>query len=434
MVYTPPSRRAPLWRRVLLIVIVIAVIFAVYRFFFTGKPPEAPTPPPPAVTALEVHVADIPLVFEYPARLAGSREVEIRARVGGILLKRAYTEGQYVKRGDLLFQIDPAPYEAALAEAKANFTQAARDYQRNVTLKRQKALSAREFDQAEAVYGAAKAALDTAKINLAYTTVRAPISGYTSQENNSEGTLVTADQTLLTRVTQLDPMYVEFAYPDSEAMMQRQGVASGAMTLPADKMLRVEIIAASGMKYAQEGEIRFTDSIINPDTGTVSARATVANKDQSIMPGQFVRVKVKGLTQVQSIGIPDRAVMQGPQGTFVYTVGADNKAAMTPVELGLVNNGTQIVSKGLKEGDKVVTEGMIKVRPDAPVCIDTGEENSPCRPGANAGAKPDEKKPDAIDTKAEDGKKVDPNTAGAAPAGAPATGSDSTKMPAKAKE
>lgn len=389
MVYpASPRRRSPFGKMILLLV-VLAALFIGYRALFSGGDAgmAAMTPPPPAVTVHTIEANDIPLVFEYPARLAGSREVEIRARVGGILLKRAYTEGQYVKRGDLLFQIDPAPYKAALAQAKAAFVQADRDYRRAVTLKRQKALSAREFDQAQATYDAAKAALDTAKINLAYTTVRAPISGYTSEEENSEGTLVAADQTLLTRVTQLDPMYVEFAYPDSEAMMQRQGVAKGSMTLPKDKMLTVELVTLNGTVLDREGTIRFTDSIISPETGTVRARAVVSNRDQSIMPGQFIRARVKGLTMVNAVGIPERAIMQGPMGTFVYTVTEEGKAAITPITLGLLNNGTQIVTEGLKTGDKVITEGMIKVKPDAPVCIDTGTQDSPCNP-ANAGKAP----------------------------------------------
>lgn len=384
MVYAPSSprrRSGGLLRSVVILAVIGGAIYGAVHLFSSNKA-VAPTPPAPAVTAMQVTVENIPLVFEYPARLAGSREVEIRARVGGILLKRAYTEGQYVKRGDLLFQIDPAPYQASLAEAKANLNQTDRDYRRAVTLMRQKALSPREFDQSKALFDAAKAQVETAKINLAYTTVRAPISGYTSEENQSEGSLVAADTTLLTRVTQLDPMYVEFAYPDSEAMMQRQGIATGQMILPEDKLLRVEVVFKDGTLYPDEGTIRFTDSIISPDTGTVRARAILENPHQAILPGQFVRVRVKGMTQVDAIGIPERAVMQGPKGMYVYTVGEGNKATITPIELGLLNNGVQIVTKGLKAGDTVITDGMIKVRPDTPVCVDS--EASPCAPKPKA--------------------------------------------------
>jgi membrane fusion protein (multidrug efflux system) len=397
MVYPPQPRasRFP-WRLIVVLLVLVGIGYAAYGFFFS-KPATPPAPPPPAVTTQTIEKTDIPLVFEYAARLAGSREVEIRARVSGILQKRAYTEGQFVRRGDLLFLIDPEPFKAALAEAKAGFQQTDRDYRRAVTLKRQKALSAREFDEAESLYQAAKARVDTAKINLGYTTVRSPISGYTSQENNSEGTLVTADTTLLTRVTQLDPIYVEFAYPDSEAMLQRRGVADGTIALPKDKLLRVEIVMNDGTVYPDEAAIRFTDSIINTETGTVRARAVLKNDDQAIMPGQFVRVRVKGLTQVESVGIPEQAIMQGPQGTFVYTVNAESKATMTPVELGLLNNGVRIIKKGLKEGDKVVIEGMIKVQPGQPVKVDAPQDAMPAAPAS-------EEKPGSVSAKKDDAK------------------------------
>lgn len=369
MVYQASARRGFPFKPILVLLIVAALGYAIYSAF-GGNPEEPKAPPPPAVTAQTVQTQHIPLMFEYAARLAGSREVEIRARVSGILLKRAYTEGQFVKRGDLLFVIDPEPFKAALAEAKASLLQADRDYRRAVTLRGQRAISPREFDEAKAMYDAAKARSDAAKINLGFTTVRAPISGYTSEEGFSEGTLVTADSTLLTRVTQLDPIYVEFAYPDSEAMLQRRGVADGSIELPDDKLLRVEIVMNDGTLYPEEATIRFTDSIINTQTGTVRARAVIKNTAQALMPGQFVRVRVKGLTMVNAIGIPEKAIMQGPMGTFVYTINAESKAVITPVELGLLNNGTRIITKGLKNGDQVIVEGMIKVRPDAPVKID----------------------------------------------------------------
>lgn len=368
--YIEKRRRFPLRLVLVLVVLAVAAFFA-YRHF-TAKPATPPAPPPPAVTVQTVEVRDIPLEFDYAARLAGSREVEIRARVGGTLLKRAYEEGAYVKRGDTLFQIDPDPYYAALAEAQATFNQTSRDWQRARTLMRSKALSAREFDQSQALFGQAKAALENAKINLAYTTVRAPISGYTSEEGYSEGSLVVANESLLTRLTQLDPMYVEFAYPDSDALMQRAGVANGSITLPEDKLLSVSIQFVDGSVYPTEGKIRFTDNIIDPNTGTVRARAVVPNAEKDIIPGQFVHVTVKGMTQKDAIGVPEKALMQGPMGMFVYTVGAEGKAAITPVELGLLNGGTRIITKGLKQGDQVIVEGMIKVRPDAPVRIDTG--------------------------------------------------------------
>jgi membrane fusion protein (multidrug efflux system) len=372
--YRPRRSRFPL--RPLIVLVVVALIAYWAYGHFTAKPPAAPTPPPAAVGVQEVQVTDLPLVFDYSARLTGSREVEIRPRVSGVIDKRFYEEGSFVKRGDTLFQIDPRPYYAALAQAKATYGQAERDWGRARKLMAGKALSQREYDTAQALYGESKAQVETAEINLAYTTVRSPISGFTSEEGFSEGNVVVADSSVLTRVTQLDPIYVEFSYPDADAMLQRRSVADGSMLLPDDKMLNVQIVFTDGTTYPTEAKIRFTDSFVDPVTGTVKARAVVNNADSSIIPGQFVRARVKGLTARQVTAVPEKALMQGPMGMFVYTVNAENKAVITPVELGLLNQGQQIVTKGLQPGDRVIVEGMIKARPDAPVCVETPEQ--PC--------------------------------------------------------
>lgn len=376
-------RRTFPWVRTLFILALLSVAgYLLWPVLFSPK--EAPKVSPAAHVAVSIaQVMDVPLFFDYSARLAGSREVEIRPRVGGILLRRAYTEGQFVKQGSLLFQIDPAPYQAVLEQSKASYEQAAKEWKRAQGLKRDQAISPREYDAAQSSYGQAKAALDTAKINLAYTAVRAPISGYTSEEGFSEGSLVTADTSVLTRLTQLDPMYVEFAYPDTEATQQRLALANGSMRMPENKKLTAEIRLENGTVYPVEGEIRFTDHIVDTSTGTVRARAVVANKEKGLLPGQFVRVVVKGFTQVQTIALPEKAIMQGPQGTFVYVVDAENKAKVTPVTLGPLNRGQQLIASGLKQGDQVIVEGMIKVKPDAVVTIDTGEAPATAPPKVN---------------------------------------------------
>lgn len=372
------------WGKTLIGIAVIGAAIYYGPSLFSGAP-EVPKGPPPAhVDVVTAEMADLPLFFQYSARLAGSREVEIRPRVGGILLKRNYTEGQYVKQGAVLFQIDPAPYEASLAQAKASFAQAEKDWRRAQGLKRDRAISPRELDQAQASYGETKAALETAKINLGYTTVRAPVSGYTSEEDFSEGSLVAADTSLLTRVTQLDPIYVEFSYPDREANMQRAGLSNGSLTMPKDGLLKAELHLESGDTYPIEGDIRFTDSIIDVATGTVRARAVLPNKDAHLLPGQFARVVVKGFMLKDAIAIPEKAVMQSPQGTFVYVVDAEDKAKMTPVTLGQLNRGRQVVTSGLNAGDRIITEGMIKVAPDAQVVIDTGTPEAPATEAAKA--------------------------------------------------
>lgn len=360
------NRRLP-FRLGIVVVVLYAAYWAYGAFVHSGG--GQPQMPAFAVSVQEAAPADIPLTFEYAGRAVGSREVEIRARVSGILQKRSYVEGAWVKEGDELFKIDPAPFQAALAQAQARYNQAERDWQRVSALFKEKAVSTREYDEARSAHDQAQAALKTAQIDLGYTTVTAPISGVTSKEGLSEGSLVTADSSLLTRLTQLDPMYVEFAYPDTEILNLRQQISQNVITLPDDQKLRAEIHFGDGSVYKQEGVIDFTDSIIDTQTGTVRARATVPNPDGNIYPGQFVRVVVKGFTRRSAITVPDKSVMQGPQGPFVFTVDAEGKAAITPITLGRLVDDRRIAESGLKAGDKVIVEGMIKTRPGSPVTI-----------------------------------------------------------------
>lgn len=371
------SRNRPLWLYILLILAVVIGGYIGYERFASAKYDEAMEQAkaeimakPAVVNVFEVKAGDVPLVFEYAGRTSGSREVEIRARVSGILLKRSYIEGQAVKQGDVLFEIDPAPFQVALNQAQARFSQATNDWSRAQKLFKVQALSARERDQARSTFEQTRAEVENARINLGYTTVTAPISGVTSHEDMSEGSLVNADSSLLTRLTQLDPMYVNFSAPDSEVLDLRHMVATGEAQMPEDGILRAEVRLGNGSIYAYEGEVNFTDSIIDPQTGTVSNRAVMPNPENILMPGQFVRVVVKGISRVNAIAIPDRAILQGPQGPFVYVVSESGTAQMRPVKLGLVNNNLRLIENGLQQGDKVIIEGMIKVRPDAPVVLD----------------------------------------------------------------
>lgn len=380
------KRQSTLFGIIAIVILVVAVV-GLGSLFSGKKGPGGPQGgmPPAEVTITTVAPADVPVTFEYAGRTAGFREVEIRARVSGILLKRTYAEGQLVRAGDVLFVIDPAPFQAALAQAQATYNQAERDWNRSAKLFEQKALSARERDQSLSAYEQAKAQLKTARINLNYTTVIAPITGVTSVEAMSEGSLVMADQSLLTRLTQLDPLYVNFAYPDTESTQQRRDLASGRLTMPDDRRLKAEIHFGDGTVYPQEGDIDFTDSIIDPQTGSVRARAILPNPSASLLPGQFVRVVVKGFVRRNAITIPDQAVIQGPQGAMVYVVDAADKAQVRPVVLGPLNGTVRLVESGLNAGDRVVYEGMIKVRPDSLVKPVEGKPGEPApAPGAPA--------------------------------------------------
>ena len=331
----------------------------------------------PNVTVEKVMPVDLPVTFEYAGRATGSRQVEIRARVSGTLLKRMYVEGQPVKQGDILFKLDAAPFEAALEQAQAKLTQAERNMRRAESLLKEKALSPREYDEIKSAYEQAVAEVKTARINLGYTTVTAPIAGITSKEAVSEGSLVTANTSLLTHLVQLDPIYIEYSIPDTEALNQRQQIAAGLLSLPENKQLQAEIYLDDGKIHQQQGTVNFTDSIIDLPTGTVISRAEAPNPQAIVLPGQFLRVLIKGLTRKQVILISDQAIMQGPQGTFVYLVNGEGKATIQPVTLGALKGKKRIIEQGLKSGDKVIVEGMIKIRPDTPVLATVAEIADP---------------------------------------------------------
>lgn len=370
--------------------LICGVILAGIVWYFVQATQAPRMPPAPQVVVEVVHPKDVPLEYEYAGRISGFREIEIRARVSGILLERTYVEGQTVKQGDVLFKIDPEPFqakvsqaEAKLKEEQANLQNAKQAWDRILDLFTKKMASAREKDQAFASLEQAKARVQAAeadfkrsKIDLDYTTVKAPISGITSQEAVSEGSLIesTFNPTLLTRIVQINPVYVKFAYSESEILRHRQLVTSRQEKSSSNEKLTVALRFGDGTDYPIKGEVSFTDSIIDPQTGTVQARAVLPNPEGILLPGQFVRVTISGLTQTNAFVLPKKAIMQGPMGPFVYAVNAENKAVIQPITLGLSTSQGQIIEKGLKAGDKVIIEGMIKVRPDALVVIEKPKE------------------------------------------------------------
>lgn len=349
------------------------------------------TPPPPPVTVIEVKTQTVPLSYQYAARITAFRQVDVRARVGGILLKRNFIEGAEVKAGDVLFMLDPATYQADVAKSKAllqqaeaQLSQTQREEKRTGSLFDQKvgsekarddAISAREL--AEALVASARAALQTAQLNLDYTSVTAPVDGITSLEHVSEGSLIgtSGDTGLLTSITQLDPVYVNFSFSDIEAAEVRRLVDLKKAKGEAPK-LGVKISFGDGTTYNQDGVVDFTSSTIDVSTGTLQARAVVANPDRRLLPGQFVRATVTGVSLDNAIVIPEVALMQSPQGQFVYTVDKDGKAHVNPLTLGQKVGDQWLVLSGLGAGDKLITEGIMKVRPGSPVqATPAGEVN-----------------------------------------------------------
>ena len=286
-----------------------AALFLALALLAGCKPAAAPpAPPPPAVTVVSVEPREVAVTYEYVGQTAGYREVEVRSRVNGIVLRRNFKEGTPVKRGQSLFTVDPAPFQVAVARAEADLgvaqaraDQARRDVARLKPVLEAKAVSQKELDDAmsaarvaEAETKSAQARLNEAKLNLDYTRVESPINGVSSRAAVSEGTLVSGPNVLLATVTQTDPMYVIFGIPDREYLAIRRDVEAGRLKLPPGNRFRTTIKLADGTSYARSGDLNFTDVRVNAQTGTSEARAEFTNGANLLRAGEFVRITLQG--------------------------------------------------------------------------------------------------------------------------------------------
>ena len=366
----------------------VALVLAGLALVACGKPPQQQAPPAPEVTVQTVGHEPVPLDLTYTARTVGSREVEVRARVGGIVLKRRYQEGSRVMQGQPMFLIDPEPVRARLssaraevAVAKARLDEARRNRDRVLPLFEKNAVSQSRrdeavsgFEVAQANVLAAESQQRMAQLDLEYTDVRAPIAGLASREVLSEGSLVSTDQqsSLLTKIVQVDPLYIEFSVPEAEAALLRNGLA------PANQSARppgVKLIMEDGSEYPQAAQLTFVDNAVEWTSGTVRVRAVMPNKNAQLIPGQFIRARVEGVMLSNVVSIPRKALMAGPQGAFVWLVGADSKAQMRPVQVGRSFGNNVIVTDGLRAGDRYIVEGVLKVmQPGTLVSAVTAEE------------------------------------------------------------
>jgi len=358
--------------------------------------------PPPVVSVATVETRDVPVTYEYVAQTAGFREAEVRARVSGILLKRNFREGSVVKKGESLFTIDPEPFRVALARseadlgiAEARLAQAKREAARLRPVLELKAVSQKELDDAvsaeqvaEAELKSARARVNEARLNLEYTRVESPITGTASRAVASEGTLVSGPSVLLTTVTQTDPMYVIFGIPDRERLAIRRDVEAGRLKIPDGGRFQVTVKLADGSLYAKPGVLNFADVRVNSQTGTSEARAEIANPDGVLRPGEFARVVLAGAVRPGAIVIPQRAVLESPKGKFAYIVNAESKAEPRPLEVGDWTSGGWVINAGLKPGDRVIVDGVLKIGPGAPVKI----ADDAAAPAAPAGKKAPEDK------------------------------------------
>ncbi len=362
--------------------------------------PGAAAPPPPEVGIVTVKPGDVPLTLAYPGRVAGFRDVEIRPQVNGILLKREFEQGARVALGQVLFRIDPRTYQVALdrskaqlAQAQATSRQADENYRRIEELAKRQVATDRQLDDARAAREQAAAAIQLAQaevngseLNLGFTDVKAPVAGVTSLTSPPEGTLIQTQQTLLTTITQLDPAYVNFSIADSDYQAWRNLNTTRATPIT-ERDLSAELRFGDGTVYAQTGKIDVAGSALDPRTGTLQIRAIFPNADGAILPGQFVRLLVKGVTLQNAIVTPKQAVSQGPQGPFVYVVEANNVAQARPIRLGREMENGWIVDSGLKADDRVIVDGLMRIRPGAPV------RPVPFQPPAAPGQPAPEKKP-----------------------------------------
>lgn len=370
--------------------VAVVALFAALTAACSGGDAPAQNGAPPAmpVTVLEAQPQKLPATLELMAQTEGAKETEVRARVGGILLKRLYQEGALVKAGQPLFQIDPTPYEIALAEARAKAEQTAREEGRLKGLVAQQAVSRKEYDDATANNAMAQAALRQAQLNLAWTTVTAPVAGVSGRAVKSEGNLIAAGEGgLLTSVSQANPLWVRFGLAESDSAklpggMLKPGMVSG-----------VELLLPDGSTYPQTGKINFLASTIDTTLGTQQLRAEFANPDGKLLPGQFVRVRLLTGMRDNVYLVPQAAVVQSEQTNLVMIAGADNKVAPRPIQTAEWRGKDWVVTGGLQPGDKIIVDNLMKLRPGAPVAPHPQQAapGAPAQKPAPEGAAPADK-------------------------------------------
>jgi membrane fusion protein, multidrug efflux system len=339
--------------------------------------------PPPEVGVVTVAPGEVGLVTELPGRLEPSRVAQVRARAAGIVQKRLFAEGSDVRRGQPLFAIDPAPYAAAhasaqatLARAQANLGQATALAERYKPLVEANAISKQDYanavaaqKQAEADVAAGRAAVQTARINLDYASVTAPISGRIGRALVTEGALVgQGEATQLAVIQQINPMYVNFTQSASEVMRLRRALEQGRLKRAAGREgAMVRVVLEDGTEHPQPGRLLFSDLTVDATSGQVTLRAEVPNTNGTLLPGLFVRVRLEQAKAGNAVLLPQQAVTRSAQGDSVMVVDKDGKPGQRTVKLGGEQAGQWVILDGLKAGEQVVVDGFQKIRPNAPV-------------------------------------------------------------------
>lgn len=338
--------------------------------------------PPPEVSVVTVQPERIVVTNELPGRVEATRIAQVRARVPGIVLKRVFQEGSEVKAGDVLYRIDPAPFQAtynstqaALAKAQANLAQATLKIQRYKPLVETNAISKQEYDdavtaqkQATADVAAAKAAQETARLNLGYATVNAPISGRIGRAQVTEGALVgQGEATPLATIQQLDPIYVTLSQSSAELLRLKQAMANGQLKSVGKDRTTVTLVTDDGRAYPHPGKLLFSDVTVDETTGAVSLRAVFPNPDRFLLPGMYARARIEQAVDEQALTVPQQAVTRMADSASVMVVGQDGKVAARPVKTGAAQDNKWVITDGLKAGDQVIVEGLQKAKPGATV-------------------------------------------------------------------
>jgi len=336
------------------------------------------TPPPQLVKFVKVHTEAVPVDTSLPGRVSAFEQAQIRPQVGGVVLKRYFEQGTDVKKDQLLYLINPAPYKAAYETAKAQLLHARAaaigikaQYERYKPLVKAHAVSQQDFDntrsqalQAEAAIATAQATLDSAAVNLDWTEVRSPIEGRIGRMLYTPGTLVTAGQVdPIALVTRLDPIYVDVNLAASDMLRLRREIADGTLKKVDEGDAPVELMLEDGSKYDLPGVLRLSEVTVDPGTGTLVLRAQFPNPDKLLMPGMYVHAQVKEGVDPTSVVVPQEAVMRNSRGDpYVFVIDDKNQLDTKMVELGRAIHGKWVVRKGLKDNDRVVVSGLVKVK------------------------------------------------------------------------
>lgn len=333
-----------------------------------GSPPAAPGAgmPPPEVDVILVQAGSATITQDLPGRLLAFRSAQVRARVEGVVEKRLFAEGSDITAATPLFQIDARIYAAAVAAAEADLVAARATFERYKPLLEIKAVSQQEYDQAQARYMQAEAALAKVKLDLENSRPLSPISGRVGRALVTEGALVgKGEATHLVTVEQLDPIRVEFSQSYSDLLRLQQAVKTGKQK-KADSA-QVELVLEDGSVYPVKGRLQFTDLAVDPNTGAVALRAEFSNPRRELLPGSFVRVRIPQARIDDAIRVPQRAVMGGPQGQSVMIVDAEGKVVLRPVKTGGMAGPDFVINEGLAGGEQVIVNGLQKVRPGSVV-------------------------------------------------------------------